>query len=254
VCLLGLTGLLAGGLATLIADRWAFPLYAAAMFTPVLVGLGVRSFAAVEDVTIVLIVAFLGFTIRLHQRTHEMLLERLRVEQQLADAQGLAHVGSWEWDMHANRVTWSEELYRIYGVRPGSPAGYEAFLACVHPDDRARVKDLIETQFADRQPLEYEWRVQRSDGSVRHLHSRQVVVMDRGQPVRMLGTSHDITERRLAQEEVRVLRGILPICASCKRIRNDGGGWEPVESYVRDHSHAEFSHGLCPDCAKKEWG
>jgi methyl-accepting chemotaxis protein len=54
--------------------------------------------------------------------------------------------------------------------------------------------------------------------------------------------------------EVKVLRGILPICASCKRIKNEAGGWEAVESFVREHTNAEFSHGLCPDCAARDWG
>jgi hypothetical protein len=54
--------------------------------------------------------------------------------------------------------------------------------------------------------------------------------------------------------EVRVLKGILPICASCKRIRADNGSWEAVESYVREHTNAEFSHGLCPECAARDWG
>jgi HAMP domain-containing protein len=54
--------------------------------------------------------------------------------------------------------------------------------------------------------------------------------------------------------EVKVLRGILPICASCKRIKSEDGQWEAVESYVRTHTHAEFSHGVCPDCARKTWG
>jgi methyl-accepting chemotaxis protein len=63
-------------------------------------------------------------------------------------------------------------------------------------------------------------------------------------------------EERLAeaQAEVKVLEGILPICASCKRIRTDGGQWQAVESYVREHSQAEFSHGVCPDCARRDWG
>ncbi|HEY6140318.1 MAG TPA: HAMP domain-containing protein [Thermoanaerobaculia bacterium] len=57
-----------------------------------------------------------------------------------------------------------------------------------------------------------------------------------------------------AQAEVKVLEGILPICASCKRIHTDKGDWQAVESYVRDHSEAEFSHGICPDCAARDWG
>ena len=63
-----------------------------------------------------------------------------------------------------------------------------------------------------------------------------------------------LRELQTSVAEVKVLRGILPICASCKRIRGDGGKWEAVESYVREHTNAEFSHGLCPDCAQRDWG
>jgi CheY-like chemotaxis protein len=58
-------------------------------------------------------------------------------------------------------------------------------------------------------------------------------------------------ELQEALAKVRTLRGLLPICASCKKIRDDQGYWQQVEVYVRDHSEAEFSHCLCPDCAKK---
>ena len=60
-----------------------------------------------------------------------------------------------------------------------------------------------------------------------------------------------IAELRKAITEIKQLRGILPICASCKKIRNDRGAWTQIESYISDHSEAEFSHGVCPDCAKK---
>ncbi|UCC89178.1 MAG: response regulator [Anaerolineales bacterium] len=54
-----------------------------------------------------------------------------------------------------------------------------------------------------------------------------------------------------AMAQVKILRGLLPICMGCKRIRNDGGYWEKLETYIRDHSEAQFSHGLCPDCARE---
>jgi DNA-binding response OmpR family regulator len=57
-----------------------------------------------------------------------------------------------------------------------------------------------------------------------------------------------IEELHHAMGEIKTLRGIVPICASCKKIRDDKGFWSQVEVYVRDHSEAEFSHGLCPDC------
>jgi PAS domain S-box-containing protein len=89
-----------------------------------------------------------------------------------------------------------------------------------------------------------------------------------GQMLFVLGMLEDITERRLAFAErermidelkealasVKTLRGLIPICASCKKIRDDKGYWSQVEVYVRDHSHAEFSHGICPECMKTLYG
>ena len=79
------------------------------------------------------------------------------------------------------------------------------------------------------------------------------------------GIAEDITEHKRAEQEreelitqlqsalanVKLLSGFLPICASCKKIRNDEGFWQQIEAYIRDHSEAKFSHGICPDCAKK---
>ena len=64
-----------------------------------------------------------------------------------------------------------------------------------------------------------------------------------------LRRSNDELQRAL--KEVKVLRGLIPICASCKKIRNDGGFWQQLEEYLCDHSEAEFSHGLCQPCVKK---
>jgi hypothetical protein len=75
----------------------------------------------------------------------------------------------------------------------------------------------------------------------------------------------DITERKQAEKDrdkliseiqkafskVRRLSGLLPVCASCKKIRDDKGYWKQIESYIQDHSEAEISHGICPECAKK---
>jgi DNA-binding response OmpR family regulator len=58
-------------------------------------------------------------------------------------------------------------------------------------------------------------------------------------------------ELQMALKEVKVLRGLIPICASCKKIRNDGGFWQQLEEYLSEHSEAEFSHGLCQPCIKK---
>ncbi|MBX3302635.1 MAG: response regulator [Nitrospira sp.] len=64
-----------------------------------------------------------------------------------------------------------------------------------------------------------------------------------------LSRSNEDLQRAL--REVKVLRGLIPICASCKKIRNDGGFWQQIEEYIGEHSEAEFSHGLCQPCLKK---
>jgi len=63
--------------------------------------------------------------------------------------------------------------------------------------------------------------------------------------------SAKVQELRLALEQIKTLRGIVPICANCKKIRNDKGYWQQVEVYVHDHTEAEFTHGICPECIQK---
>jgi len=193
--------------------------------------------------------------------------ERLRdTGRQLAEAQAIAHVGSWEWDIATGAVTWSDEQCRLFGIPVGSPASYDGFVTRVHPEDRDRVERIIARGVAERRREEYEWRLVRSDGEIRHMHTLSVVVTDSaGKPVRMAGTSVDITERKTAEEnqkallreiqtalaEVKTLQGLIKICATCKRVLTDQGGWQQFESYVRGHSDVEFSHGICPECARK---
>ncbi|WEN14677.1 EAL domain-containing protein [Rhodanobacter sp. AS-Z3] len=135
--------------------------------------------------------------------------ERKRTEQELQEQQHMlsyaqreAHLGSWDWDIAGNRVTWSDELYRIYGVSPKQHgATFEAYLALVHQDDRERVQQTIGQALNSRQPFEFEERIQRADGVVRTLLSRGSVDFDEaGQPLRMMGACQDITERKRAQQ------------------------------------------------------
>jgi PAS domain S-box-containing protein len=88
-----------------------------------------------------------------------------RRELQLATAQSLARIGSWEWDIGRDEITWSDELYRIFGVDPREfGASFDAFIEAVHPDDRERVKSRIRQAMEDCSPFELEHRVARPDG------------------------------------------------------------------------------------------
>ena len=123
---------------------------------------------------------------------------------QLEEAQALAHLGSWNWDIPTGSLTWSEELYRVFGVTPMEfcPT-HELFLEHLHPDDRPVFKAAIEGALSTRSPYDYELRIVRADRSLRILHSRGRVIFDgNGKPLRMIGTAQDITEGKRAHKEL----------------------------------------------------
>ncbi|GGY33553.1 hypothetical protein GCM10008098_28610 [Rhodanobacter panaciterrae] len=170
-----------------------------------------------------------GLTIYFRDITERKQAEQMLQQQQrmLDQAQQVAHLGSWEWDIASNRVTWSTELYRIYGVTPEQYAAtFEAYLALVHPLDRARVQQVIELAANNHQPFEFEECIVRTDGSERSLLSRGAVDVDEtGRAVRMLGACQDITERKrteqMAAGQHEILVGIAahrPLAESLERI------------------------------------
>ena len=126
-----------------------------------------------------------------------------RSEGSLAEAQRIAGIGSWEWDLATGLSERSRELYRILGVEPGAIARTdEAFLAFVHPDDRARVQASEHAAINGRGRHDLDYRIVRSDGTVRIVHEEGEVIPDpSGTPARMVGTVQDITERVAAEEE-----------------------------------------------------
>ncbi|HEY1589154.1 MAG TPA: EAL domain-containing protein, partial [Rhodanobacter sp.] len=145
----------------------------------------------------------------------------------LDQAQQVAHIGSWEWDIASNKVTWSTELYRIYGVTAEQHAAtFQAYLALVHPQDRIRVQQIIEQACWDLQPFEFEERIVCPDGAERTLLSRGTVDVDEGgRAVRMLGACQDITERKRAEQmavgQHEILAGIAahrPLLESLEHI------------------------------------
>jgi len=138
-------------------------------------------------------------------------------ERQLAEAQCLAHVGSWSCDLQSNALSWSDELYRIFGVDPQdfNPA-YEDFVTdFVHAEDRALVKDVIENALKTQEPFSFYNRILRPDGEERVIHARGNVVSDgHGNPIRMFGAAQDVTERKRAEDENRRL-----LCELTERVK-----------------------------------
>ena len=126
-------------------------------------------------------------------------------ESRLLEAQRLAHLGNWDWDIIRNRLSWSDEVYRIFGCLPQEfGATYEAFLSYVHPDDRKLVDESVSKALHEGKTYSIDHRVIRPDGSERIIHEKAEVTYDASRkPLRMIGTVHDVTEQKKAEEEIR---------------------------------------------------
>lgn len=170
-----------------------------------------------------------GLTVRVQDIT-ERKREALRLQSQqhlLNQAQQLAMVGSWSWDVIGDRVHWSEELFHIYGVTPAEHAAtFDAYLARVHPDDSERVQDIIQQALCEGGSFEFEERIVRADGEERTLFSRGIAETDaQGRVVRLQGVCRDITLRKRNEEllagQHEILLGIAaqqPLEESLERI------------------------------------
>jgi hypothetical protein len=136
---------------------------------------------------------------------HEAQARLAANEAKLAEAQQIARLGSWEWEVATDLVTWSDELYRIYGVtRKDAPHSYGAYLDKVHPDDRSRVDRVIETGLTERRPWNIDYRIVRPDGEQRMIHARgEIVLDDEGRAATVRGTCQDVTESRRVEDALR---------------------------------------------------
>jgi PAS domain S-box-containing protein len=141
----------------------------------------------------------------LDQRVKERTAALADANIQLQEAQRIANLGSWTWDIAGNRVTWSDQLFAIYGLaREEFDGTVEQFLGFVHPEDRDKVEASIRNVLAGAREFSHDERILRPDGSVRHLQSIGEVVRDgSGKAVRMLGICLDVTERREAENALR---------------------------------------------------
>jgi diguanylate cyclase (GGDEF)-like protein len=131
----------------------------------------------------------------------------LKSDLQMANAQRVSSVGSWEWSIVPDVVTWSNEMYRICGVDPATfSKNYQGFLALVHPADRPQVEIAVRAALDHGATYDLEHRLLLSDGIVRAVHGKADVVFDvDGKAQSMSGTLQDITQRKLAEERIHYL-------------------------------------------------
>jgi PAS domain S-box-containing protein len=116
---------------------------------------------------------------------------------QLNEAQQVAQLGSWEWDVINDKLTWSQNMFRMCGIEPVDDINYETFISCVHPDDREMVDKHVWSSFEKKKFDDYYHRIMTPSGEVKMLHGRgEVILNEEGAVIKMIGTGQDVTEER----------------------------------------------------------
>ena len=169
-------------------------------------------------------------------------------------------------DVERNIVTCNQAFLNLFGYQKGEIEGRS--IRIIHPSDES-FHSFGKTAYpvvARSGFFRKEWRFTHKDGMIFPAETvTSAIKLPDGSITGHIGIIRDITERKRAEEEreklihelqealanIKTLHGLLPICSYCKKIRDDKGYWNQIESYIRDHSGAEFTHGMCPECMKK---
>ena len=150
--------------------------------------------------------------------------------------------GAWMWTPETGELIWSESYYRLFGIDPATEPSMELIYSLVHGPDRKRLednlRDAVEGRISD---FRIEFRV-RQGSDIRWFERRGRLFRD-GSGVQVVGITTDVTERK-------ILRGLLPTCSQCKKIKDERNQWHRLEDFISEHSQARLSHGLCPECMR----
>jgi PAS domain S-box-containing protein len=134
---------------------------------------------------------------------HHMVQRSQRTEYLYKQAQALSHIGNWTWDLVHNKVTWSEELYRIYDLPLDTEITRELGASFRHPDDTDKITEIVNASLESLQPFDFYCRIILRNGTTRIVHSIGEVLADDGIPYKVIGTLQDVTERQTLIERLQ---------------------------------------------------
>jgi PAS domain S-box-containing protein len=209
----------------------------------------------------------LHFAIEMALYKHGM-EEKLRISrEQYRSIVEMANIIPWEMDRDTGRFTYmGPQVEKTLGYPVREWSGFDFLLSHIHPEDRGIANRLINSNGpnADEQ-TDIEFRMFKADETIVWFRTAGEVSPDNGSNSIVRCVMLDITRQKHAEEErerlilelkdalskIKTLRGLVPICAWCKNIRDDKGFWSQVEIYIKEHSDVEFTHGICPECTSK---
>jgi len=189
--------------------------------------------------------------------------EELRKYQFMVES---AHDAIFFKDLESRYISANDKTLEAFGLSREDVIGKNDY--ALMPDQKEAKKNVYDDQivFKSGKPTEIFKHMTGADGKEYWFQAIKVPQFDNDEKViGLVGIARDITDRKRAEEallrerdklkealaKIKTLSGLLPICASCKNIRDDKGYWNQIESYIQEHSEAEFSHSICPECAKR---
>ncbi len=185
--------------------------------------------------------------------------ELKKSEASLAEAQHIAHIGSWERDFVTGELRWSDEIYRIFGLEaPGPEISFEMFLNTVHSDDRESLQKAMKEALSGDNPYDFDHRIVLRTGEIRVVHEQGVAQFDKsGKPIRMFGTAQDITDLKKAEERLletlqslrKAYGGIVQVLSIASEVRDPytAGHQKRVADLARSIAQ---EMGLTPECVE----
>lgn len=184
-------------------------------------------------------------------------------EERLSLAVKAASLGIWDWDIRKKESVWNDQMFKTYGIPEENPIRYKKWVKTVVPEDFPKVKATFHRVIANKINDFVEFHIIRPDGSIRCVKAGIGIITDENDQVsRLVGIHIDITNRSQYEKDrekliselqeaiskIKQLSGLLPICCNCKKIRENNGSWTQIETYIHEHSEAQFTHGLCEKC------
>ncbi len=196
---------------------------------------------------------------KLNAELEQKVREQTRV---LAEAQRISHMGSWVLDIAENRLSWSDEIYRIFEVdHTQFEASYEAFLEAVHPQDREAVDRAYMESLESRQPYKINHRLRLPDGRIKWVIEQcETTFSEDGTPLKSIGTIQDITERKLAERQLALSQYALEHVSEAAQLISDRGDLRYVNSasceilgYAREELQSMNLNEVDPEITEETW-
>ena len=179
-----------------------------------------------------------------------------------------ASLGYWDWNCQTGKHHVNDRWLDMLGLCREDEKQHESdWSSRINTEDSERIMPVIQKHIDTGDTYVVEFRMKHKKGHWVWIQGSGAVIEydSNNKPLRLCGTHQDITERKQLEEErdqlikslqdalneIKTLKGIIPICSYCHHIRDDEGAWERIEAYLSKHSDAQFSHGVCPKCEPK---